>query len=321
MSTNIYELHTFINISRFHVIRDELILLESQISVIQNTIIGISRREKDKDITTKIKNFNQLGMRTDLTIFSDYRTYFYAHGNFYILVWKNISLLCLYTFDANDQLNELICDLYIYDGNDERCPIVIDPRSVGVIYANLKVNEEIARTYISFDNGKNFSPVEKEDHGCKCRQKNCLIELELRCSNDFITNHFPAESIKIFQGNDHKAKHYGSFYNFVLFNRGKSWNKFYLDIENLTIFNNGGLLLGKGGFTGQIMYSFDQGRNWYKEGIILNDIIGIIPLEARNNQLFAVIDYNREEKVYKFFIFDFSKTSSYNFLIKGSNAL
>ncbi|KII70269.1 hypothetical protein RF11_13507 [Thelohanellus kitauei] len=140
--------------------------------------------------------------------------------------------------------------------------------------------------------------------------KNCYIQVDLKCSNDFIKNNFPETSIVKFLGKDQNWKHHLRCDTFVSFNGGKNWNMCYLDIENLTIFHGSDLLFGKDGFTGQIMYSIDLGINWYNEKIILNTIIDIIPIETPNTQRFAVIDYNADEMIYTFFIFDYSNAIS-----------
>ncbi|KII63005.1 hypothetical protein RF11_00435 [Thelohanellus kitauei] len=252
-------------------------------------------------------------------IVHNYGTYFYAHGNFYFIVLKNNATLCLCTFDTNDQLNELVCELSIDDWKNDRCPFVIDPYSPGVIYANLNLKNGMTRAHISFDNGQNFRPIEIEGHNTKCILKNCVFELELRCSNDFLKNSFQKKSIVKFRGRDQNWKHHLRYDTFVSLNGGETWKKIYLEIERLTIANNGGLFFGKGGFTGQIMYSFDQGINWHNERIVLNNIIGIIPIETPKNQRFAVVDYNQGEFVYTFFIFDFSKAKS-NFYLMIENS-
>ncbi|KII70268.1 hypothetical protein RF11_13506 [Thelohanellus kitauei] len=243
------------------------------------------------------------------------------HDIFYFLVLKHNSTLCLYTWDKNDQIHELICDLSIDDWKDDRCPVAIDPHTPGIIYTNLISKDGMTRAHISFDNGKNFKRIEIEGHNTQCNLKNCVFELELRCSDHFLQNSFPKKSIIKFRGKDQNYKHHLRYDTFVSLNGGEKWEKIYLDIENLTIVNNGGLWFGKGGFTGQIMYSFDEGNNWQNDIITLNNIIGIIPIETAKHQRFGVIDYNDGEITYTFFIFDFPKAKSNFCLMIENNAV
>ncbi|KII63004.1 hypothetical protein RF11_00434 [Thelohanellus kitauei] len=223
------------------------------------------------------------------------------------MVWKNQYTLCLYTFDDNDQLNELVCDLSISDMKNDKCSVVVDPYSPNVLYANI-INEGISTSYISFDNGKRFIPIELENQRSKCFQINCIIELDLVCSNDLIQNHFPEKSVVIFQEKSKCKKSKDCQHMFISFNGGKIWKMVNYDFENIKIINGGSLMVAAEKSTGKFWYSYTMGTKWYKIGWWWwYRIIDIEPLESANNQIIATINYHELTGVPSIFIYDFTK--------------
>ncbi|KII64194.1 VPS10 domain-containing receptor SorCS3 [Thelohanellus kitauei] len=191
----------------------------------------------------------------------------------------------------------------------DRCPVVIHPHLPGVIYANLKTNGLRTRTYVSFDDGKTFKPVELEFEKSECIGKYCGLELHLKCSMDIMSNNFPQKWAVKFDGISHK---YGSTsqHIYISFNGGKSWNRLNSMINKVVMLNNGGLVFGTESPTGRIVFSYDEGNMWYYENINSNDIVDIIPLESQNNLLIAAINHKKLINVYSLFLFNFSKVIS-----------
>ncbi|KII62208.1 hypothetical protein RF11_00433 [Thelohanellus kitauei] len=230
------------------------------------------------------------------------------HGNFYILVWKSLTDLCLYTFDALDQIMELICNLSIYDLNEEKCPVVKDPHSPGVIYANLKIGERMARTYVSFDNGKKFDPIRIEGQTSTCCNRNSFLEFDLICSNDLIKSNFPEKSIVIFRQKSRRSI-VGTSDNIIYsINGGNSWKMVKQPIENLIIFNDNLFMFGTENWTGKIWYSYDQSKQWHSKRIGAHDVIDIIPIQFSYNSRYAAIDYYDNTRPCTFYIIDFSNS-------------
>ncbi|KII66378.1 hypothetical protein RF11_13612 [Thelohanellus kitauei] len=149
-------------------------------------------------------------------------------------------------------------------------------------------NNKITRTYVSFDDGKNFVPLELKG-APYCLDNNCGIELDLECSKDFIKNNFPEKWIAKFKGTSHR-KDSKRRNMFVSFDGGKYWKILNSKIDKLIIINHGSLLFGAERSTGGIWYSYDRGREWYKESIGNFKLIDIIPLESPNNLVIATLE-------------------------------
>ncbi|KII66227.1 hypothetical protein RF11_14749 [Thelohanellus kitauei] len=274
-------------------------------TVEKDMIIGIGHNQTFKEITTKIIHLNQLYARADLSIYKKVDEYFYLHGMLYILAWKKGSNLCLFTFNEYDQFIEIVCGLSKNNLADHRCSFVINPHVAGVIYANLNKIKDQTRTYVSFDHGKNFVPLQLKRGQSNCRENNCVIEFDLLCHDDLIENNFPEKWILKFRGTYHR-KSSASRHIFISTNGGKNWKMLASRIENLIILNSGGLMFGTERQIGRIMFSYDEGMNWYYGNISTNNLRAIIPLEWPTNLAITGINYDQHKETCTFLQFDFS---------------
>ncbi|KII72390.1 hypothetical protein RF11_10188 [Thelohanellus kitauei] len=256
--------------------------------------IGILRVEKVNEIFIKIINLHNTGMRVDFTDPEKFNEYFYLHGYHYILAVDSDFSLCLCTLNIYDELIPLVCNLAPYDRYYDKCAFVIHPYLFGVIYANLKING-MTRTYVSFDNGKNFNPMKLDRTRSKCHEQNCWIELDLKCSTDLTQNNFPERWIVKFQGTYHR-KGTISRHSFISFDGGRIWKMLDLRIEKVIFQNGGWLLVAIEKWANMIWYSYDEARTWYKETIWDAPFIDIIQGAYIKHDIIAVINYNKLSK-------------------------
>ncbi|KII63113.1 hypothetical protein RF11_01863 [Thelohanellus kitauei] len=269
-------------------------LVERYKSIEKDMIIRILCLEKGKDITLKVINHTHFGARTGMSVFRKYSQYFYLHGSLYLLVLQNASTLCLYTLNKYDQLIEIVCSLSIHDTWGTKSSVVINPHLSGNIFVNLK-QDTISRTYISFDNGKNFVPIHMKTDNFECGENDCSIEMNLKCSLQFMKNNFPEKWIVQLQG---RYYIHGSHrrHIFVSFNGGNRWKILDTRIEKLTILNRGSLMFGTEKMTGKIWYSYNEGWDFYRKKIGAHRFINIFPLESPDNLVIAGLDYNVYKK-------------------------
>ncbi|KII66222.1 hypothetical protein RF11_14744 [Thelohanellus kitauei] len=280
-------------------------------------IIGIIHNETNKEITTKIIHLNHLNMTLDISIYENVNEFFYLHGNLYILAWKKRSTLCLFTFNEYDRLIELVCHLSKNNKDDRKCSFVISPHVSGVIFANLKNDDNQTRTHISFDNGKNFSPIKLDGDGLHNSGNHCSVEFNLDNLYDSITKYFPETLIVKIQGAYH-MKGSTSHHIFVSLNGGENWKMLDSRIEKLVILNKGRLMCGTERETGRIIYSFDEGMNWYFADISANNFQSLIPLESPSNLVITGINYDEYEEIIHLIRFDFSNVTRILNLMSGS---
>ncbi|KII65763.1 Vacuolar protein sorting/targeting protein 10 [Thelohanellus kitauei] len=313
VSRSFKEVHKFYNIKRFRPTRDEFIFLEHIQSYEQNIILGIGHNENNKEKTSKVIYQKYITARPDLRIHTTFYEYFYLHDHLYILVWKNESNLFLFTLNQDEQLVQLVCDLSIYDSFSGKCSFVVNPNIFGVIYANLNYGNR-TRTYASFDNGKNFVPLEFKNAQSECANYYCGIELDLDCSNDLISNSFPEKWIVKFEGTSTK-KDSISRHTFISFDGGKNWKILISVIQQITVLNRGWLILGIEKMTGRIWFSYDEGVNWYRQNIGADNLINFEPLESPHNRIVAAINYNEQRNKYSLFLLNFNHVISNHVLI------
>ncbi|KII61883.1 Vacuolar protein sorting/targeting protein 10 [Thelohanellus kitauei] len=302
---NYTEMFKFYSVKRFHQIRNEFIVIEYDQAFEKDMILEILHLNENKNLTAKIVHENHFGVKSNYKIYKKYNEFFYLNGALYILVWKNSYTLCLCTFNQYDQIIELVCDLSLYDTSGGKCSVVINPHLSGVIYANLHKTGLKTRTYASFDNGKNFVPLEFKDKTSECQENACGVELDLECSTDLIESTFPEKWMVKLKGTLHR-KNRGSYHTFFSFNGGKSWKIVDSHVENLTILNRGSVLFGTEVMSGRIWFSYNEGWSWYRQDIAASNIIDVKPIESPNTQLISAIDYDMVKKVFSLFIFDFS---------------
>ncbi|KII64385.1 VPS10 domain-containing receptor SorCS1 [Thelohanellus kitauei] len=173
-----------------------------------------------------------------------------------------------------------------------KCPFVVNPYLHGVIYANLKINDFKTRTFVSLDNGRNFMSIEFKRNSLECDETDCGVELDLKCSLDFMKQSFPDRWIVKFEGTFH-IKGTTSRHIFISFNGGKNWKKLDSQIEKLVIVNRGGLI-------------YDEGRKWYKINVGANKFIDLIPLAYPNNLVIATLNFDSPKNIYSLFLFNFT---------------
>ncbi|KII62391.1 hypothetical protein RF11_02511 [Thelohanellus kitauei] len=163
----------------------------------------------------------------------------------------------------------------------------------------------MTRTYVSFDNGKNFKPPELEGKCSECPKNGCLVEMDFKCSTDLITNNFPEPWIVKFEG---VYRGYGQSgrHIFVSYNGGQSLKILDSNIEKLVIANKGGLLFGSERMTGRIVESYDEGRYWNKKYEGTYKFLDIKPLEYPNNLVIAAFIYNEVKKRHSLILYKFS---------------
>ncbi|KII66225.1 hypothetical protein RF11_14747 [Thelohanellus kitauei] len=284
-------------------------LTEGDTSIDKGIIIGIVHNESSKEITTKIFHLNHLRARPDLRIYKKVAEFFYLHGMLYILAWKKGSELCLFTLDDKGGLNELVCSLFPYDRRHQKCSFLINPHVPDVIYANIQNHHNETITHVSFDNGKNFVPLQLKRGEPNCHDGNCGIELDFECNIDYIKYNFPKRGILKFKGT-YKRKGSTSSHIFVSLNGGKYWRMLDSRIERLIISNGGEVMFGTERHTGKIMYSYDEGINWYFQNISTNNFQDITSLKFPDNLAIAAINYDPQNKICTFLQFDFSRVIS-----------
>ncbi|KII67745.1 VPS10 domain-containing receptor SorCS3 [Thelohanellus kitauei] len=309
ISNKFKEIHKFYNIKKFYQIRNQFILFDYDQSNEKSKKIGILHLDKCQDNITKIIHPGESGLKIDSTILMKFHEFFYFHENHYFLAWNKASSLCICALNKYYQLFQLVCNVFPYDTQAGRCSFVVNPHLYGVIYANIKIDDQNSRTYVSFDNGKEFMPLHYEGDSSECRDIFCGVELDLLCSTDFTINNFPDKWIVKFHGTYYR-KDSAIRYTFISFDGGKIWKIFNSQIERLIIFNNGGLMFGAERSTGKIWYSYDMGWSWYKQKIDANNLIDIKPIESHNNQVIVAINYDILTNIYTLFLFNFSHVIS-----------
>ncbi|KII72864.1 Vacuolar protein sorting/targeting protein 10 [Thelohanellus kitauei] len=302
-------------IKRFFRIRSEFILLEYDKPAETDPKIGILYLEKSKDDMIKIINLTRSEMKGVLPALERYNEYFYYHENHYLLTVNDQNTLCLCSLNAQDQLLRLVCNLSKYTKLDNKCSFVVNPHLKSVIYVNLKKNNKKTRTYVSFDNGKNFLQIKFTGKRSECTKNKCGVELYLECSSDFIKNHFPGKWIVTFHGKLHKNG-LVSRHIFISFDGGERWKLLDSKLDKLYILNGGGLILGRERKTHRIWNSYNEGINWYKNNVSTRGLIGIKPLDFSKNRMIAGISYDEYERVYSLFLFEFAHIiSSFGLII------
>ncbi|KII63559.1 VPS10 domain-containing receptor SorCS3 [Thelohanellus kitauei] len=157
--------------------------------------------------------------------------------------------------------------------------------------------------------------IEFEGENSYCGDIKCRVELDLRCSNDLTKNYFPTKWNLKFQGS-HQGKFIDSVRTFISFDAGESWKMYDSQMEKLVFLNRGGLMVGTGSTTSRIWYSFDEGKSLYNAQIAADHFIDLISRESSNNHVVAGINYNKLQKIYSIFVFNFSNIISSLFLIK-----
>ncbi|KII72850.1 Vacuolar protein sorting/targeting protein 10 [Thelohanellus kitauei] len=302
VSNNFTEIDTFYNIKKFVRIRNDFILLVYDQNTQKDPKIGILHLDKSDHNTIKIIHIHRSEMSGLLASLNRYKEYFYYHGNHYLLAGTSASL-CLCTINRYSELVRLVCNLRKYTEYDGKCSFVVNPHLPGIIYANLNKNKRGTRTYVSFDNGKNFIPLKFKSN--KCHTHKCGVELDIKCSFYDTNYHFPEKWIVTFDGKIH-SKGFASRHIFISFDGGKNWKILSSRIENLTILNGGGLLYGIERNTHKIWYSFNEGLTWYKNNVSTHDVIAIKPFDSPRNRIVAVINYNGNFKTSSLYLYNFS---------------
>ncbi|KII61676.1 Vacuolar protein sorting/targeting protein 10 [Thelohanellus kitauei] len=219
--------------------------------------------------------------------------------------------------DKYDVFVQIICDLAEYDSATGNCPVVINPHLPGVIYINLKQAGKHSITYTSHDDGKHFKRLQLEEEHPDCNDNNCGFELDLNCSSGFMANSFPTNWIVKINGIFHKIGS-RSNHSFVSFNGGLSWKMLDTRIEQLTIVNNGGLMVGHERKKGKIWYSYNEGRKWLRVKIKAYNCIDIIPLSFDKYRVLAVINYKEKTRTYKLSLLKFNRALSMMYLMIGT---
>ncbi|KII63549.1 hypothetical protein RF11_16356 [Thelohanellus kitauei] len=268
-------------------------------------ILGIWHHENGNNITTKLFHQSRFGARADMTHSSNFKKYFFLHGNLYTYGLNNKSTLCLYTINKYDYLVRLICNLSKYDTLVDKCPFVINPHLPGVIYVNLMEDDLKTWTYISVDHGKHFSLFELTSKSREFCDNKCRIELDLPCGNGFINNNFPEKWIAKFNGTLEKDMSL-SHHTFISYDGGLALKIFNQKIRNLVILNREGVILGTQSMDSQIVYSYDLGFTWESKYIDLNNLIEWIPIEVPKYLVITAINFNAIEDTYSVYTFDFS---------------
>ncbi|KII64382.1 Vacuolar protein sorting/targeting protein 10 [Thelohanellus kitauei] len=274
----------------------------------KNIIIGISGLETS-NVITKTFNLNVFGGRPDLSILWNYKQFFYLHGDFYFLVQRNASSLCLFSLNKYDDLIQQFCYLKKYEESDNKCPIIINPHLNGVIYANFKTDDSKTRTKVSFDNGKTFNPLVLEGQSVSSLKYDSWIELDFICSMELQNHNFQEAWIVKFDGTYHR-KGLSSHHTFISLNGGKSWKMLHAQIDNFIVLNHGGLIFGSEIGTSNIKFSFNEGINWNTKNIWAKKVIGIKPLQFPDNLAIAAIHYKEDTHTYYLFIYNFSSIFS-----------
>ncbi|KII63543.1 Vacuolar protein sorting/targeting protein 10 [Thelohanellus kitauei] len=269
--------------------------------------------DKGKDVTIKIIHQNKFNAKTNIRIYSNFSHFFYSHGRFYFLVWKNEANLCLFTLNRFDEFVEIVCDLSEYDAKSDLCPFVINPQLPGLIYVNLKRKEQKPITYISYDNGKRFIPIQFKDKSSKTGK--CGVELDFICSVDLIKNHFPDSRIAKFQGTIHGDRPVKRRM-FVSFTGGDIWRMLDSRVDKCVILNLGWLIFCTEKKSGKIKYSHAEGLEWYKGFVGAHNIIDLIPLESEKYSVIAAVNYNEKQKLHSLFTFNFPHVASRLCLMK-----
>ncbi|KII66314.1 Sortilin-related receptor [Thelohanellus kitauei] len=165
------------------------------------------------------------------------------------------------------------------------------------------------RTYVSFDNMKNFKPLVLEGQSSASLKYDSWIEMDLQCSIDTREHNFQDYWIVNFQGTYHR-KHSSRKHTFISFNGGKSWKIIGTQIENLIILGHGGLLFGSEKGSDKIFFSYNEGNTWHSKFLKYKSVIVMKKLEYPNNLAIATINYNTRSNIYYFYLFKFSSVLS-----------
>ncbi|KII63550.1 VPS10 domain-containing receptor SorCS3 [Thelohanellus kitauei] len=237
--------------------------------------------------------------------FSNFRKYFFIHGNLYTYGWKNESTLCLWMMNKYDRLISLNCDLSVQDTRDDKCPFIINPHIPCFIYANFKVDNDRTLTFTSRDCGKHFFALEFKPKGLQCTLNNCKLKFDLSCADDFITKNFPEKYIIQFGGTLHNRaveKHQTC----LSFDGGENYMILNYEIKNAVILNRRSIIFVTKNMSGKVWFSYNEGQNWYGKSSLLHNLIELIPIELPNHPIMAAVNFNSHENYYIVSQFNFS---------------
>ncbi|KII64387.1 hypothetical protein RF11_08353 [Thelohanellus kitauei] len=242
--------------------------------------LRIINLDKSTDNLMTVIDARDSGYKFDSTLIKKYKEGFFSHGNLYFLAWNRELQLCLCTTNHEDKLIPLVCDIHLYNEHTGKCSFIVHPHLYGVIFANLNINHTKVRSFVSFDNGKYFKPLEFIKKSPNGDNLTTSVEFDLTCTSDYIRNHFPRKEIVQFYATYHVGSISGR-HIFVSYNGGKNWMKQDSRIAKLMILD-GSLRLAVEKNIGYIWYSYERNNSHFIR-IGFKYIIDIIQLKSTNH--------------------------------------
>ncbi|KII60373.1 hypothetical protein RF11_04282 [Thelohanellus kitauei] len=261
--------------------------------------------ENDEGISTKIFYQNILGKKADMSNYTNFKKYFYLHGNLYTLGWKKESTLCLWRINQFDQSYEISCKIPLNYGMEDKCPFVVNPYLPGFLYANLINNDFTTLTYMSDDDGKYFFKTAFMNKCTECGSCDCEIEFDLPCEYDLIKNTFPEKYIIKLEGTFHKNA-VPNRRTSVTFDAGDMEMILHSTMQNLVVLNRGAIIFATEKQYNKIWYSLDDGLMWNSKSLVWDNFTKLIPIEYSNSPVIAAINYDKLENIYSIYSFNFS---------------
>ncbi|KII74668.1 hypothetical protein RF11_11868 [Thelohanellus kitauei] len=219
--------------------------------------------------------------------------YIYAHEQNYILVSNRRGAKCLFTsYDKSEYFVRITCQ---FDSifSSEQCPIVVHPYLPGIIYANLRDENNQLFTFVSVNDGRSFIPMRFENEKLQCPEKRCYIKLKIECKIQSNIQ-FPMEWMAIFQHQyNSKQPHLRQL---VTFDGGITWKQTPFQNLQAIILNSGGLIVGVDSATREIAYSFDEGKKWFHKDIINQDekFVFLVPNGNYQKEFVSIIGLHKD---------------------------
>ncbi|KII60364.1 Vacuolar protein sorting/targeting protein 10 [Thelohanellus kitauei] len=122
-------------------------------------------------------------------------------------------------------------------------------------------------------------------------------------------NNFPEKLMVTLKGTFYK-KGKQTYHTFISFDGGRNLKIIGSNIQNVTIINRGGILLGTENKVGRVWYSYDDRWKWSSTNIVFDNSIRLIPIESGNNPVIVATYYDNIKKLYTLYVFNFSNIIS-----------
>lgn len=167
---------------------------------------------------------------------------------------------CLFgSYNMKEFFVRLICNL-AHKITDEECPVLVHPSLPGVLFANIH-SPKGPVTYVSFNDGKTFIPASLDSTNELCLDDQCPVKLELKCDTSH-KNNLPTQWIMTFHG-DYYFGHTKYTHYLITYNGGAKFKMVPHGDFQTVVLNQGSVIVGIDFLTNNIVYSYNEGVNWF----------------------------------------------------------